>query len=181
MADGLAAAFRFLFANFASMFWKKKNKDSSSVSSGSTNPFEASSTPSTPYTPSEYEKQPASRLGDGDGYSASGGRGGGRYGTRQDDEADRIQLFGSRPSARNPDASYEYSGDGGRYGSSRYAQQEEEDEEVANIKRQIRDVKQDSLASTRNALAKLHEAEAAASNTMNMLGEQSCKWKQFVI
>lgn len=166
------------------MFWKKKNKDSSSVSSGSTNPFDASSTASTPNTASECEKQPSTHYGDRDAYSTrqdystSSGRVGGRYGTGRDDEAARNDLFGSRASGAGRNAPYEHDYDGGRYGGSRYAQQEEEDEEVANIKRQIRDVKQDSLASTRNALAKLREAEAAASNTMSMLGEQSCTLKR---
>lgn len=51
----------------------------------------------------------------------------------------------------------------------------EEDDEVESLKAQIRGVKQDSLAATRNAVSKLAESEDVASNTLSKLGKQSEK------
>ncbi|CAH2353708.1 protein transport protein Sec9p [[Candida] railenensis] len=48
-----------------------------------------------------------------------------------------------------------------------------EDEEVENIKQDIRFVKQESLSSTRNTLSMAQQADASATNTMGMLGSQS--------
>lgn len=48
-----------------------------------------------------------------------------------------------------------------------------EDEEIEQIKQDIRFTKQESLASTRNTLRMAQEADAAATNTMGMLGSQS--------
>lgn len=48
-----------------------------------------------------------------------------------------------------------------------------EDEEVEGIKQDIRFVKQESLALTRNTLRMAQEADASATNTMGMLGSQS--------
>lgn len=48
-----------------------------------------------------------------------------------------------------------------------------EDEEVEAIKQDIRFVKQESLALTRNTLRMAQEADASATNTMGMLGSQS--------
>ncbi|KAK6458319.1 protein transport protein SEC9 plasma membrane t-SNARE [Scheffersomyces xylosifermentans] len=48
-----------------------------------------------------------------------------------------------------------------------------EDEEVESIKQDIRFVKQESVASTRNTLRMAQEADASATNTMGMLGAQS--------
>lgn len=53
--------------------------------------------------------------------------------------------------------------------------EDDEDVQVAGMKQQIKNIKQDSLASTRLALQKINETEATAANTMNMLGQQSCK------
>lgn len=163
------------------MFWRKKDKSSPSESSASTNPFESSdvgSTPAASYTSTSASEYPPS-------YSSSPApsRGGGRYGTRHNDaeyeSQQRNELFGDRPS-RGAGGRYGGGGyDDDQYGGSRYAaqqQQEEEDEEVGNIKTQIRNVKQDTLASTRNALQKIHETEQTAANTMNMLGQQSSKY-----
>ncbi|KAI9299439.1 hypothetical protein BJ944DRAFT_172385 [Cunninghamella echinulata] len=55
---------------------------------------------------------------------------------------------------------------------SRYGE-DDEDEEVGGMKRQIRDIKQESLQSTRNALQKITEAQDSAAQSMNMLGNQS--------
>ncbi|CAN3362381.1 protein transport protein Sec9p [Diutina catenulata] len=48
-----------------------------------------------------------------------------------------------------------------------------EDEEIEAIKQDIRFTKQESLASTRNTLRMAQEADAAATNTLGMLGSQS--------
>ena len=53
--------------------------------------------------------------------------------------------------------------------------QEEEDDEVEAVKQQMRFTKQESLASTRNALRIARETEETASNTLLKLGEQSDK------
>jgi len=47
------------------------------------------------------------------------------------------------------------------------------EDEVKAIKSKIRDLKQDTLKSSRNALQKINEAEEAAASTMSMLGSQS--------
>lgn len=48
-----------------------------------------------------------------------------------------------------------------------------EDEEIETIKQDIRFVKQESIASTRNTLKMAQEADASATNTLGMLGSQS--------
>lgn len=48
-----------------------------------------------------------------------------------------------------------------------------EEEEIQAIKFQIRNTKQESLSSTRNALRLARETEETATNTMMKLGEQS--------
>lgn len=53
------------------------------------------------------------------------------------------------------------------------AQVNSEDEEIEAIKQEIRFTKQESLASTRNTLRMAQEADAAAINTMGILGSQS--------
>jgi len=80
--------------------------------------------------------------------------------------------FGGDPRLRSPFAAGGAAG-GGSPASSPYGQQQQvTEEDVDGVKQQIRDVKQDSLASTRNALRKLEEAEQSGSNTLNMLGQQ---------
>ncbi|GAA5888884.1 hypothetical protein JCM6882_002889 [Rhodosporidiobolus microsporus] len=63
---------------------------------------------------------------------------------------------------------------GGGYGGQQEQKFEnEEDEEVEGIKQQMRFVKQESLASTRNAVRIAREAEETARATLDKLGEQS--------
>ncbi|GAA5899471.1 uncharacterized protein JCM6883_005233 [Sporobolomyces salmoneus] len=67
---------------------------------------------------------------------------------------------------------------GGAYGGGQQEQQEqkfetEEDEEVEGIKQQMRFTKQESLASTRNAVRIAREAEETARATLDKLGDQS--------
>ncbi|CCF59872.1 hypothetical protein KAFR_0I00910 [Kazachstania africana CBS 2517] len=54
-------------------------------------------------------------------------------------------------------------------------QQEQEDEEIDQIKQEIRFVKQSSLASTKNTLKMAMDAEKAGMNTLGLLGHQSEK------
>lgn len=49
----------------------------------------------------------------------------------------------------------------------------DEDEEVEGIKQQMRFVKQDTLASSRNAVRIAREAEETARATLDKLGDQS--------
>ncbi|KAI9489931.1 hypothetical protein BDB00DRAFT_884304 [Zychaea mexicana] len=164
-------------------FWKsKKDKGSPSISSESTNPFESDAASTTTYStqspaPSYHSTPPPTN-----DYGAPRNGGGGRYGTRRYDDQyeaqQRNELFAGASDRRLP-PSQRFAGSAddedeygrGRNGASRYA--DEEDEEVANIKTQIRDVKQESLESTRRALQKMNETEQTAGNTMGMLGEQS--------
>lgn len=65
---------------------------------------------------------------------------------------------------------------GGAYGGIDGQQEQEyadEDEEVEGIKQQMRFVKQESLASTRNAVRIAREAEETGRATLEKLGEQS--------
>ncbi|KAF7722256.1 Protein transport protein S9 plasma membrane t-SNARE [Apophysomyces ossiformis] len=138
------------------MFWRKKEK----AAPPSTNPFDqdTNSTVSSNYppTPASYESQ-------------------GRYGVRKDEADDRNELFGSaqqKYSSSNTQGGYQSQSRGG-YERGGYEQEQDEDQEVAGLKQQIRNVKNDTLQSTRNALQKIHETEQTASNTMTMLGQQS--------
>ncbi|KAI8353229.1 hypothetical protein BD560DRAFT_408554 [Blakeslea trispora] len=136
------------------MFWKKKEKKEES-----TNPFESGSQPSSP-APSyssapSYASQPQeSRFA----------------GANEADQ--RNQLMGGRDNySERSNNRFNNTRDESSYNNN----DDDEDEEVqiAGIKQQIKNVKQDSLQSTRLALQKIHETEATAANTMNMLGQQS--------
>lgn len=102
------------------------------------------------------------------------------------------QPASSQPSYGAPSAQYgarpSYGASGGIQAQSYapsdpYSQQFEqgqepldpEEEEIQAIKFQIRNTKQESLSSTRNALRLARETEETASNTMVKLGEQSDK------
>ncbi|KAI8377980.1 uncharacterized protein BYT42DRAFT_572375 [Radiomyces spectabilis] len=164
----------------STMFWKKKDKSpaaSSTNVSASTNPFDTGNPSAQPTNSSDYASpgrysspaQDDSRYGSGDNSYGGRGNGGGRYGNSSNRyEDDRQDLFSGASSGRR----YDQQGQEDAYGSSRFAENEE-DEEVAGLKQQIRNVKQDTLQSTRNALAKINETEGTAANTMNMLGQQS--------
>ncbi|BGP52676.1 hypothetical protein JCM8202_004797 [Rhodotorula sphaerocarpa] len=87
--------------------------------------------------------------------------------------------FIAGPGAGSPYDPYGQSGSnngGGEYGSGHPPEQEfetEEDQEVEGIKQQMRFTKQESLASTRNAMRIAREAEETARATLDKLGEQS--------
>ncbi|KAI8986997.1 hypothetical protein BDB01DRAFT_719995 [Pilobolus umbonatus] len=72
---------------------------------------------------------------------------------------------------------YDSSGQEDLYSQSRLAEDKHHDDEtqIETIKGKIRDLKHDTLESTRNALRKINEAESAATNTMSMLGTQSAQ------
>lgn len=57
---------------------------------------------------------------------------------------------------------------------------DEEEEEVEGIKQQLRFVKQESLASSRNAVRIAREAEETARATLDKLGDQSGEYHSFV-
>ncbi|KAI7870751.1 hypothetical protein BDF14DRAFT_1769109 [Spinellus fusiger] len=135
------------------MFWRKKEKTATK------NPFDSDSNQSSP-----AQEYPPSQTQSG-GYDSRQPQG-------QYEETARNDLFSGTPQERRYDAR----GEEDAYSSSRFGQQNQENEdeqEIAGMKQQIRNIKQDSLASTRNALQKIHEAEKVAANTMNSLGQQS--------
>lgn len=141
-------------------FWKKKDK------SKSTNPFDDDSDSNSFST--EYSQTPT---------AVSEPTHKGRYSTApppkpissRNYSQDRQNLFSGH---NDPTNHYDSSGQEDAYRTSKF-NEKEEDQEISQIQRQIHNVKQDSLASTRNALQKIGEAESAAANTMNMLGTQS--------
>ncbi|CEP19806.1 hypothetical protein [Parasitella parasitica] len=137
-------------------FWKKKDKGKPS-----TNPFEEQSDSGSLST--DYSQTPTANV---DNY-------GGRYGTAarpvKDEAQNRRDLFGGY---QEPKSRYDSSGQQDSYGASKFSEGDE-DQEVVQIQHKIRSIKQDSLASTRNALQKISETEATAAITMNMLGTQS--------
>ncbi|KZT02749.1 uncharacterized protein LAESUDRAFT_685037 [Laetiporus sulphureus 93-53] len=122
---------------------------------------------STPHTPSNvssgtYEDRYAKKDAIGDVYS----RGQGNL------DKDRNELF----SGYNP----EKSGSGRFFNDGHTPEDEpslgeENEEDVEGIKQEIRTTKQESLASTRNALRLAREAEETARNTVTRLGSQSEK------
>jgi len=89
----------------------------------------------------------------------------------------RNALFGNRPlpSERDPHTGHVYdSSEPDRY-EEYQKQAEEDDEDVEAIKQEIRFVKQDSLASTRNAIRIGLEAEEQGRNSLARLGTHSEK------
>ncbi|GAA5814694.1 hypothetical protein MFLAVUS_008193 [Mucor flavus] len=147
-------------------FWKKEKAKS-------TNPFETDSDNSSQFSHTATLTEPTENPSR---YSSSVKSS--RYSTPSPEpiknySQNRRNLFDS---VAEPTPRYDSSGQEDAYDSSKLNDDEEdqeEDQQVAQIQRQIRNVKQDSLASTRNALQKISEAEAAATNTMGMLGTQS--------
>jgi FtsZ-interacting cell division protein ZipA len=144
-------------------FWKKKDK-----STTSTNPFEEQEEqrPSRD-SASEYSQTPTAT----DPFRS-------RYSNPQPSSftenhiQDRQDLFRGRVDRTNR---FDSNGQEDAYSQSKFAE-DDEDQEVAQIQHKIRNVKQDTLASTRNALQKINETEATAVNTMTMLGTQSSKF-----
>ncbi|GAA5988584.1 hypothetical protein JCM11641_004610 [Rhodosporidiobolus odoratus] len=98
---------------------------------------------------------------------------------KEKEQEQRSELFSGAP----PPGQGQYGGGGyqphmqgpdGGYGSQqKQTFENEEDEEVEGIKQQMRFVKQESLASTRNAVRIAREAEETARATLDKLGDQS--------
>lgn len=121
--------------------------------------------------------------GGGDRYGGGGG-GGDRYGRPQQgaygSSAARDELLSRAPQQgrgggqnQQGSSSYGASGQEDAYGGQHSQEYNEEDEEVEGIKQQMRFVKQESLASTRNAVRIAREAEETARATLDKLGDQS--------
>jgi hypothetical protein len=87
-------------------------------------------------------------------------------------DQDRAELFaGYDPTKHKPSDRFT---DGAGLSGTAAAGDDEEDE-VEGIKKQSRFIKQESVASTRNALRIAREAEETARNTLGRLGDQSGK------
>lgn len=122
-------------------------------------------------------KAPSSRLGQGyDSMMGNGSKGRNQsYNAAQEDELEA--EYGRGPGGASQ---HQYGGqqaqsyDTAQEPHQRTAQ-EEEDDEVEAVKQQMRFTKQESLASTRNALRIARETEETASGTLLKLGEQSDK------
>ncbi|GAA6002734.1 hypothetical protein JCM10207_007649 [Rhodosporidiobolus poonsookiae] len=105
----------------------------------------------------------------------------GRGKDNQQEQQQRSELFAGAP----PPGQGHYGAHGGGYqphmqgpdggfgGQQEQKFETEEDEEVEGIKQQTRFVKQESLASSRNAVRIAREAEETARATLDKLGEQS--------
>ncbi|CAE7224310.1 unnamed protein product [Rhizoctonia solani] len=87
-----------------------------------------------------------------------------------DVDNDRAELFAGRQPTQ-PRRRY----DDDDNGEQRQRTAEEEDEEIEGIKQDTRQLKQESVQSTRNALRIAREAEETARNTLLKLGDQSEK------
>lgn len=95
----------------------------------------------------------------------------------------QYNFAAGRNAAQGPGAYDPYAQQGGApggshdaYGGGGHQEQQfenEEDEEVEGIKQQTKFVKQESLASTRNAVRIAREAEETARATLDKLGDQS--------
>jgi len=91
---------------------------------------------------------------------AAGGAGVGGMGEIPEDEEDELNQMPS-----------EYARTDG-YQTGQQLFEDSEDEDVENVKTEMRQVKNESLASTRRALQIAHEAETSGRNTLGMLGDQ---------
>ncbi|RIB05931.1 hypothetical protein C2G38_2047200 [Gigaspora rosea] len=110
-----------------------------------------------------------------------------RYRQRQDNNnsAAREDLFAGATNQYGQQGGYQYPPPGGQYpppggqypptygGYNPYGQQQETEEDVEEIKTQIRATKLDSLASTQRSLQMINDAEVSAQTTLNKLGEQT--------
>ena len=123
-------------------------------------PYDSPTDQSTPSPPGQHRRSAPSR-----GYSD------------ESQNSARNALFGNRPlpSERDPHTSRAYdSREPDRY-EEYQKQAEEDDEDVEGIKQEIRFVKQDSLASTQNAIRIGLEAEEQGRNSLARLGTHSEK------
>lgn len=127
----------------------------------------------------QYTRQPTAGQGQGQSQGGAGG-GGDRYGKQirgdaYGGKAARDELLAGAPPPPQQRTQGGYNGSYGdpAYGEQQSQQYNDEDEEVEGIKQQMRFVKQESLASTRNAVRIAREAEETARATLDKLGDQS--------
>lgn len=133
------------------------------------------------------------RYGDSNQAGGGGGQQRSQYGNNQQQQQqqpqrngygsskDRSELLAGAPALSQDryggpsQRSQQSSSNNDNYGGGEGEQQElnEEDEEVEGIKQQLRFTKQESLASTRNALRIAQEAEETSRATLDRLGDQS--------
>ncbi|KAF9546232.1 Protein transport protein S9 plasma membrane t-SNARE [Mortierella hygrophila] len=103
--------------------------------------------------------------------SNSGGYGGNQYGSNNQGYGGN--QYGSNQQGGNQYGGQQYNNYGG-YGDRNQVQPgQETEEDVDRVSQQIRDTRQESVNSTRNALRALQEAEESSGRTMGQLGEQS--------
>lgn len=181
--------------NRSALFGNRGGKSptpSATPSYASAAPSYASAAPS--YSSGGYN----SSGGGGGGYGGGSGGGGGGYGgygganRAPDNDPNRDKLFGDRPrpppGAGPPGGGYGGGGGGyggaapgGGYGGGGYGDpkpreglspEEEEEEDVDAVKQQIRFTKQESVNSTRRALAVAAAAEETGRGTLTRLGQQ---------
>ncbi|KAF9155834.1 Protein transport protein S9 plasma membrane t-SNARE [Linnemannia schmuckeri] len=101
----------------------------------------------------------------------SGGYGGNQYGSNNQGYGGN--QYGSNQYGGNQYGGQQYNNYGG-YGDRNQVQPgQETEEDVDRVAQQIRDTRQESVNSTRNALRALQEAEESSGRTMTQLGEQS--------
>ncbi|KAH8602760.1 hypothetical protein B0O99DRAFT_604213 [Bisporella sp. PMI_857] len=134
------------------------------------------------YGASRYEEDSGSA---GSKYGRPGGYGGFGSSTANDTAADdnREALFGGvkkTTPGQKPGANYaapaddasSTSGGYGAYGDRQLTAEEEEEEDVAATKQQIRELKRQDVSSTRNALRIAEQAEESGRATLARLGAQ---------
>lgn len=142
-------------ADSPSGFRPLKSNASSYVASRDGDPYTSN------YSRGEYVSQPsAGNMGVGDVYSRG----------EAELEQARNELFAGYNPAK--------AGSGRFFDGPSFpdrAPGEENEEDVEGIKQQTRFVKQETVASSRNALRLAREAEETALNTVNRLGDQSGK------
>ncbi|KAF9291341.1 Meiosis-specific subunit of the t-SNARE complex [Linnemannia elongata] len=107
----------------------------------------------------------------------SGGYGGNQYGGNQYGSNNQgyggNQYGGNQYGGNQHGGGQQYNSYGG-YGDRNQVQAgQETEEDVDRVSQQIRDTRQESVNSTRNALRALQEAEESSGRTMTQLGEQS--------
>lgn len=90
------------------------------------------------------------------------------------EQSSMIADDGSRPRSRYREwTPNDGGGDEDVYAQSRLADNDGE-RQVDDLKGNIRNVKQDTLSSTRNALSTITDAQGIATTTLSDLGEQAC-------
>ncbi|KAF9363466.1 Protein transport protein S9 plasma membrane t-SNARE [Mortierella sp. NVP85] len=123
--------------------------------------------------------------GNGSGYGGNnyGGNGNSGYGGNNYGSAQESGNYGGNQYGGNQYGGNQYGGNqygGNQYGGNQYGGYnqgpvpgQETEEDVDRVAQEIRDTRQESLQSTRNAIRALQEANDSADRTMHQLSEQS--------